>query len=230
MTGQRAGGVRIAVIDSGVHAQHPHVNGVAGGVAFDASGREHGDLVDRLGHGTAIAAAIRDQAPDAEIFAVKVFDRQLSTPIGHLVQAIEWAAREGMHIANLSLGTARREHAAALRAAIEIAIAHQLLVVAAREDDGVLYWPGCLEGVLPVQVDWTCSRREFRVVQVEGRAVVRASGLPREIPGVPPSRNLHGVSFAVANTTGCVARVIEGLTDRSLDAVLERIASRAEGS
>jgi len=216
-------GIRIAVIDSGVHAAHPHINGVAGGIAFDGDGRAHDDYVDRLGHGTAVAAAIRDQAPAADIFAVKVFDRALSTRIGQLVAAIEWAARERMDIANLSLGTPRAEHALALQAAVAIAAAHGTLLVAARDDEGVAYWPGSLAGVLPVQVDWRCERRQFRIVEVDGAAVVRASGLPREIPGVPPARNLHGVSFAVANATGFVARAMEGMKDRSLAAVIARL-------
>ena len=62
--------VRVAVIDSGVHASHPHVNGVAGGVGIDSEGHEHDDYVDRLGHGTAVAAVIREKAPDAAILAV----------------------------------------------------------------------------------------------------------------------------------------------------------------
>ena len=49
-------GVSVAIIDSGVNVPHPHLPGVAGGVAFDLAGVEHADVVDRLGHGTAAAA------------------------------------------------------------------------------------------------------------------------------------------------------------------------------
>jgi subtilisin family serine protease len=211
------------VIDSGVHAEHPHVGGVSGGVAFDVGGREHGDYVDRNGHGTAVAAAIRDLAPDAELFAVKVFDRLLSTTIDRLIAALEWASRSGMHVANLSLGTPRAEHEPVLRGAIDRAAAAGLIVVAARDDEGVRYLPGSLSGVVPVQVDWDCPRDEYRLVTIDGAIVVRASGLPREIPGVPPSRNLHGVSFAVANASAFVARVLEGADAVSLSAVMERL-------
>ena len=70
--------VRVVVIDSGVHASHPHVNGVSGGVGIDAAGGWHADFVDRLGHGTAVTAAIREKAPAAEILVAKVFDRELA--------------------------------------------------------------------------------------------------------------------------------------------------------
>ena len=216
-------GVRVAIVDSGVHASHPHVGAIAGGVAIDDEGRHHDDFVDRLGHGTAVAAAIREKAAEAELFAVKVFDRALSTSIASLVDGIEWAAQNGMHLVNLSLGTPRPEHEAALAAAIARAASANLLVVAAREDAGVRWLPGILAGVLPVEIDWALPRDSYRSALVDGVTVFYTSGFPREIPGVPPERNLHGISFAVANMTGHVARGIEGATDRSLASVIARL-------
>ena len=216
--------VRVAIIDSGVHASHPHVAGVAGGVAIDADDREHDDYVDRLGHGTAVAAAIREKAPDAALYAVRVFDRALSTRITTLVHAIDWAARAGMHLANLSLGTSKAEHAPVLREVIARAAAAGLIVVAAHDDEGARWLPGSLAGVLAVQLDWTCPRDEFRYAHVDGRTVFRASGYPRPIPGVPPERNLQGVSFAVANMTGFAARVRSG--HATLDALVDALVTR----
>jgi len=215
--------IRVAVIDSGVFADHPHVRGVAGGVAFDADGRQHVDFLDRLGHGTAVTAAIKEKAPDAEVFAVKVFDRSLSTNIGALIAAIDWAAASGMHVANLSLGTSRLEHAPALGDAVERAAAENLIIVSARDDDGVRWLPGSLPGVIHVQLDWTCPRDDYRVATVDGEIVFRASGFPRPIPGVEPARNLNGISFAVANMTGFVARAMSESSDRSLAGILEAI-------
>ncbi len=92
------------------------------------------------------------------------------------------------------------------------------------------YLPGAMTGALPVEVDWNCARGEHSIVQVDGVCVVRTSGLPRQIPGVPPDRNLHGVSFAVANATALAARAMEGATDRSLAGVLQRLAQAADSS
>jgi hypothetical protein len=44
---------------------------------------------------------------------------------------------------------------------------------------------------------------------VEDRAVIAASPFPRDIPGIPRERNVNGVSFAVANASGFVARALE---------------------
>jgi hypothetical protein len=198
--------VRVAVIDSGVHADHPHVQGVWGGVAIDEHGRTHGDYVDRLGHGTAVTAVIREKAPEAEIFAIKVFDRELAATGWALVAACEQARECGAHLVNLSLGTENRDHEPALIGAVDRLLLTGAKIVAAGEQDGKRWLPGSLTGVWPVLLDWSVPRDECRMTFTAGGAIAfRASGLPRPIPGVPPERNLKGMSFAVANVTGWLA-------------------------
>ena len=136
-------GVSVAVVDSGVNPAHPHVGRVAGGVRITLSGAEADDHIDRLGHGTAVFAAIQEKAPEAELFAVRVFDDRLRTSSRALVAAIDWAAERGIRVLNLSLGTLRREHAADLEAAVARLAASGGVVVAAAEDKGRRWWPGC---------------------------------------------------------------------------------------
>ncbi len=219
-------GVRIAIIDSGVHAGHSHVQGVAGGVAIGPDGTEHPDYIDRLGHGTAVAAAIKEKAPDAELFAVKVFDRTLATDVGVLVHAIDWAARSDIHLVNLSLGTARPQHERVLGDAVKRAMQAGVIVVAAGHDDGIRWLPGCLPGVVPVQVDWTCPRDRYRIATAsDGEVVFRTSGFPREIPGVPAALNLKGVSFAVANMSGFAARALETRSGASFEELVGMLSA-----
>jgi subtilisin family serine protease len=202
-------GVRIAVIDSGVHAEHPHVRGVAGGVAIREDGTLLEDYVDRLGHGTAVTAAIREKAPHAEILAIKVFWRALSTDIATLVRAIDEAADRGASLINLSLGTSRMQHRDLLEAAVARVRAKGALIVAANDDGGVRWLPGCLEQVVAVRADWACERDVYGIEFVEDRPMLSTSPYPRGIPGVSRERNVNGVSFAVANATGFVARALE---------------------
>ena len=197
----------MAVVDSGIHDTHPHVQGISGGASFGLAGEASGDLVDRLGHGTAVAAAIRDHAPDAELLAVKVFDRTLATSGQALVAAILWSASEHVSLINLSLGTTNADHEAALAAAVRDASIHGSIVVAAAPQEGQRWLPGALEGVIGVELDWECERDRCEVSLLpDGNLRFRASGYPRPIPGVPASRNLRGPSFAVANATGLLAR------------------------
>ena len=202
--------VRVAIIDSGVHADHPHVGGVAGGVGIDAAGRAHGDYIDRLGHGTAVTAVLREKAPHAEIFAVKVFDTELAATAEALVAACDWVARHRIDIVNMSLGTRNGEHERALSGAVARLRATGAMIVAAGEQEGVRWLPGALPEVLGVMLDWSLPREEVKLGRgADGRLVFSASGFPRPIPGIPPDRNLMGLSFAVANATGMLAALLE---------------------
>lgn len=206
--------VRVAVVDSGVHPGHPHVGEVDAGVSFDAAGVAGHDTVDRLGHGTAVAAAIREKAPDAAIVPVKVFDRELRATADALVAAVEWAAATGADIINLSLGTTNPGHRERLGRALVQAVRAGAVLVAASEDDGTVWLPGSLPLAVGVGLDWACPRDEAQVLVSQEGAVrqvrARASGYPRPIPGVPPERNLKGISFAVANVSGLLARYLAG--------------------
>lgn len=204
-------GLRVAVIDSGLHPAHPHIGGAAEtGAAFDLEGRPSADSVDRLGHGTAVAAAIREKAPDVTLVPVKVFDRELRTTADALVAAIDWSIAAGVDLVNLSLGTTNADHRLRLGEALVRAARADVPIVAAAEHDGVVWYPGSLPLAVGVSLDWTCPRDEARVeVTQEGairRLRVTASGYPRPISGVPPERNLKGISFAVANVTGLLCR------------------------
>jgi hypothetical protein len=199
--------VRVAIIDSGVHAAHPHVQGVAGGVGIDDHGHIHADYVDRLGHGTAVTAVIREKAPEAEILSIKVFDRELTAAGTALVAALQWARAAGAHIVNLSLGTTNPEHERALADEVDAATTAGIVVVAAAPEPGRRWLPGALSGVVGVTLDAAIPRDTCRLLTTtDDRIVVAASGYPRPIPGVPPERNLKGLSFAVANATGLMAQ------------------------
>jgi subtilisin family serine protease len=202
--------MKIAVIDSGIHPGHPHVGEIAGGVEITVTG-EGNDAIDRLGHGTAVAGAIREKMPNAELYAVKVFDRRLRANVGVILRALAWCMEHRMDVVNLSLGTENPDHRPAFVEAIG-----DLLVVSAA---GAL--PGTLPAVIGVGPDPDCPRDVFRYHD----GMFYASPYPRPIPGVSVDRNLHGASFAVANMTGLVARVLQ---NSSRQAIRETLISHAE--
>ena len=95
-------GSHVAVVHSGVHAAHPHVNGVAGGFGFCRDGREQADYIDRLG--TARRSGRREgAAPTPMVRRENIFDESLAAR-RPLPQAID--GRRGTRgRVNLSLGT-----------------------------------------------------------------------------------------------------------------------------
>ncbi|MGI9627059.1 MAG: S8 family serine peptidase [Longimicrobiales bacterium] len=224
LAGLTGRGVAVAIIDSGVNGDHPHVEHVAGGVRIELSGECTDDFVDRLGHGTAVFAAIQEKAPASKLHAVRVFDDKLSTSTRALVSAIDWAAEKSVTLANLSLGTPKAGHAEPLAEAVARLGAGGGVVVAAAESDGQRWWPGSLNTTIGVVMDPGCPRD---CVELRGDSFA-ASPYPRPIPGVPPERNLNGISFAVANVTGLLARLLEGVQGpHTAEGILERFRDAA---
>ena len=203
--------IRIGIIDSGVNLGHPHIGNVAGGVTICSNSDTLSQgFQDRLGHGTAVAALIHHRAPEAELFAVKVFDQALSTDLTTLLSAIDWCLSHQMDLINLSLGTTNNEHRCAIEAAVARTRAAGGIIVSAAEIDGVPALPGCLSGVIGVQSDPTKAPGELGEISLQGRTVITAAPWAREIPGVPREKNLYGISFAVAHVTAAVARSWSG--------------------
>ena len=219
-------GVRIAIIDSGVAVGHPHVGGVSGGTSL--VGDDANDVADRLGHGTAVLAAIHERAPGAALVPVRVLDRRLATSARILARAIEWAVDDGAQLVNLSLGTLNAEHVPLFRASLDVAMERGVVVVSAREHEGARWYPGSMDGALGVVASMGAPRHGVGVSGTPSGRVVEASPYPRPVAGVPVERNLSGVSFAVANATGLLALALEaGAPRNSTQALLAWIAERA---
>lgn len=222
--------VRVGIIDSGVNPAHPHVGGVAGGIRISPNRDDRAsDYLDYLGHGTAVAGAIREKAPDAELYAIKVFDRALTTNIEVIIKAIDWCVENHIDAINLSLGTVNFEHRKSIEAVVARANRNGCVIVAAREMTGQPSLPGCLSSVVGVLADFECPRDRYSVSRIDDAAVFIASAYPREIPGVPREHNLHGISFAVANMTGFVARAREHAPQTSVVDLKRLLVEQSKG-
>ncbi|WP_344618199.1 type VII secretion-associated serine protease mycosin [Dactylosporangium salmoneum] len=133
-------GVIVAVIDSGVDAEHPDLAGqVLPGIDLVEPGSNNGGKVDPVGHGTTVAGLIagsnRDKsgvegiAPGAKVLPIRVLDKanKYDDP-GIVAQAVRWAVDHGAGVINLSLGGALRSEAIA--ESLAYAAAHDVVVVA----------------------------------------------------------------------------------------------------
>lgn len=220
----------MGIADSGVNLRHPHVGNVAGGVDLRLQqGRIHRgeDYQDALGHGTAVTATIRRNAPDAKLYAIRIFRRRLATHIEVLLGAIDWAAERGLDLLNLSLGTTNPEHRAVLEAATRRAQERGLIVVAAAEANGVPSLPGALPTVMGVLADAGLEGHRYYCRLENARLLFVASPWARELPGLARERNLHGISLAVANLTGIAARRLARSRPRSVAELRELLCLEA---
>jgi hypothetical protein len=203
-------GVRVAVVDTGINAAHSHVQRVAGGVhiriAADGGASFADQFQDCIGHGTAVAGVIRAYAPNAELYAVKVFEGRLVAHAKAVAEGIRWAARQRMDVINLSLGTWNAAHGDLLRAACAAAQSSEAIIVAAAADGQAgNFFPASLPDVIAVAGDEQLEWGEYQ--EGDRSCCLRAHPSPRPLPGRPPWRNLHGNSFATAQISGLAARV-----------------------
>lgn len=185
--------VGVAIIDSGVHPAHPHVRDIAAGRSF-VPGEDPEEYLDYLGHGTAVAGAVCEKGAPLRLYIAKVFQRRLVTSIDVLLAALDWSLEQPVQIVNLSLATTNEAHREAFATRVATAAERGIQIVSPKSG-----LPGSLPGVVGVTIDDTLPRDRCN-------AEFAACGWPRPIPGQPQERNLYGISFAVANVTGCLAR------------------------
>lgn len=197
--------VKIAVIDSGINPVHSHIQNVYGGISIlvgsDGYLEYDDNYQDFLGHGTAVAAAILDEAPYCELYAIRIFHNELTTYPTVLCAAIKWAIEQGVDIINLSLGFSSTHEK--LRQLCNRARQNGIFLVAAYDQQrGILYPAQYKESVIAVSAG-PYRRGEYNYV---GDNCYQASGHPRELIEKKEVYNLHGHSFAAARYSGILAK------------------------
>lgn len=213
---------RCVVIDSGIHAAHPHVGRVASAVTVTAGSGEPriaDGAPDRIGHGTAVAAAILDHAPETELHVVRVFDDKPSAGIARVLAALHHALGLRPRVVNLSLAVAGAAGATELLPAFRRAAEAGVLIVLPRRDEGAPSRLAGLPASVAVEADWRRDRKDVLFGRLGGAPAAIASPFPRPAPGLPRDRNLRGISFAAANAAGVLlSRLpeIPNLFDRDL--------------
>ncbi len=203
--------MNIAIIDSGVNPRHSHVGGSVDGLSLhvntDGEVRERSDFSDSIGHGTAIAGIIRKRAPDVSILAIRIFHETLSAPLSLLTAALQRAIEPNTRIIHLSLGTVVDESVEPLMELCQKAIRHNLVIVAAARNPQDRVYPSTFDSVIGVCQDKKCD--ESNIVRYAHSPIeFGAYGYSRELPGVPKEFNFRGGSFAAAQVTGRVARLL----------------------
>lgn len=110
--GSTGAGVRIAIIDSGVEDGHPRVGAIAGAVSVEPDPSDpnaftyvDGPHEDLVGHGTACAGIIRELAPEAQIFSVRVLGSNLRGKGSVFLAGVRWALDHDIHVVNMSLSS-----------------------------------------------------------------------------------------------------------------------------
>jgi serine protease len=125
----KGSGVKVGIIDTGIDVDHPALRGAyRGGYDF-----VHNDSIpddeSSGGHGTFVAGVVLQVAPEAEIYALKIFGKEDFFETSDLVRAIDWAIAHHLDVLNMSFALETQFDNA--RRALDRAEAAGIIVVAA---------------------------------------------------------------------------------------------------
>ncbi|MGW3402322.1 S8 family peptidase [Streptomyces zhihengii] len=226
-------GTKVAVLDTGVDAEHPDLKGRVS-AAEDFTGSAGPD--DRRGHGTHVISTVggsgaasggrnKGVAPGADLISGKVLDDSGSGATSWIIAGMQWAVDQKADVVSMSLGSIEPTDCTDPMsvAAQALAKAHEntLFVVAAGNTgpgSGTVSSPGCAPGVLTVgAVDRDDSTAPF---SSRGPAIVTRTLKPEiAAPGVAISaaaaggrgvhayRAMSGTSMATPHVAGAAAVV-----------------------
>ncbi|MGW6827258.1 type VII secretion-associated serine protease mycosin [Streptomyces massasporeus] len=253
----KGGGITVAVLDTGVEADHPDLAGnVLTGRDLVGFGAEPGDrawarhgtamagIIAGHGHGPGNADGVLGIAPEAKILPVRVIledgdssrAKARSTRGNALAEGIRWAADHGADVINLSLGddSASAHPEPSEDQAVQYALKKGVVVVASAGNGGEkgdhISYPAAYPGVIAATaVDRAGTRASFSTRR--WYATVSAPGV--DVVIADPDRKYYegwGTSAAAAFVSGAAALVKAahpGLAPAQIKSLLEDTARNA---
>ncbi|MEU5261160.1 S8 family serine peptidase [Amycolatopsis sp. NPDC021455] len=255
--GLTGAGTTVAVVDTGIDAEHPDLAGKTVAAA-DFSGE--GDVADHHGHGTHVASIIggtgaasggryKGVAPDAKLVVAKVFDASGEGDTAQVMAGIDWAVEQGAKIVNLSLGAGVSDGYDPLSQQIDTLSAKTgtLFVVAAGNagpGERTVTTPGSASSALTVgaldrdnTLAWFSSRGpRLRDAAVKpeisapgvGIAAARAAGTSLGSPVDDFYTRASGTSMATPHVAGAAAILLQQHPGLSGEALKNTLVSTAK--
>lgn len=234
--GATGAGVRVAIIDSGVEADHPALEGCVdrdGGVALALS--TEGEVVetpgphdDAFGHGTACAGIVHGLAPGARITSVRVLGAGLSGRSEVFLHGLAWAIARRFDVINLSLGTRRRDWALPFYELCDEAYFRGCFLVTAANNIVRPTFPSLYSSVVSVASNLTADPARFHY-NPQPPTEFLARGIDVDVAWKDGSRiRSTGNSYAAPHIAGVAARVLSkhpALRPFQLKAVLAATAA-----
>ncbi len=214
----RGKGIEVAVIDSGIDASHPQLDGrVSRGCTVAKNNRgeivirevEAGKNRDGYGHGTAVAGIIADLAPAARLVSVKVLDDYNSCTGDVLIAGLKWALDQNIRLLNMSLTTSKPADIQKLFPLCERAYVQNSIIVAAKRNFGDLGCPAMFSSVISVDREEYVEKlrvhyRPYNMIEFDARGTQIKVLAPGGGYGIQT-----GTSFATPHVCGMVALLLE---------------------
>ncbi len=235
--------VVVAVLDTGIDANHPALapNILPNGVnmvdnTFDQ--RDVGNVLDddgdgqideMVGHGTHIAGAILQVAPDASILPIKVLNSDGVGDAFFVTSGIFYAVEQGADVINLSLGSTFDSRA--IQDAIDFASGEGVVIVAAVGNGNTaepVEYPASLDSVISVAaLDADSNKAEYSNFNSQVDISAPGSDVASSYPD-GHFATASGTSMATSIVTGSIALVLDRQPAIGPDAVELILTSTAD--
>lgn len=237
----------IAVLDTGVQADHPDLKGrVLAGRNFVPS-TPNNNAADDNGHGTWVAGIIAANANDAygiagiswtdKILPVKIMNANGTGSTADLIDGIYWAADEGAEVINMSVGGF--PYLSSVQNAVNYAWGKGSILVGAAGNNNreERFYPASLTNVISVsatQVNDEFSNWSSYGPAVDVSAPGSSVGTTNCTATICPNRSwgahtyISGTSFATPNVAGVVALMLAEYPERSPAWVVDRLISTVD--
>lgn len=246
-------GVTVAVIDSGIDADHPAFaattirnpwnafSGEAGHIAAEDAGNGEdddgdGSIDEMTGHGTHVAGIVAQIAPNAAIMPIKALDSDGVGQAFYLARAMYRALDQNADVINLSLGSTQ-DTRIVRDAATDATSAGVFLAAAAGNSGGSDFpeYPATLDSVFGVAAtDSQDNRTEFTSLHssldlsAPGLGVV--SAFPADQPPLSPLGSNYALWSGTSMSTPWVAGAAALLLERNPGWTPTRIGERLQAS
>jgi subtilisin family serine protease len=232
-------GLRVAIVDSGVEADHPAVGGrLVESVAVERRGDEWTVVpappADVVGHGTACAGIVHALAPEADLVSIRVLGADNRGNGGAFATGLLWAIEaSGASVVNLSLSSRSDALFGPLHELADEAYFRNVLLVSAANNVSIASYPSLFAAVvsvaahdLPAADTWYYNPRppvEFG-----------AYGLNVDVAWRDGSRMVvTGNSFAAPHIAGYATRIRAahpGITPFEVKSILAATADNPHGA
>lgn len=228
-------GVKVAVIDSGIEADHPAVQGVQGyvsitetpeGMVYDTA--PHSDV---YGHGTACAGIIRSFAPECELYSVRVLGPTLMGRGNIFAAGVRWAIDNGMNVCNMSLGTTKKDFFGILHELTDLAYFRNTMLITAANNMPRPSFPSVYASVIAVASHEVQDAYHY-YYNPHPPVEFGAYGIDVHVPWKAGAWiTATGNSFAAPHIAGLVTRILAnhpGLTVFEMKSILRVLATNSQ--
>jgi subtilisin len=212
--GSTGKGVKVAVVDSGIEADHPAIDGQVKGylsirenddgtLTFDTEPHE-----DLFGHGTACAGIIRSFAPDCELYSIRVLGRMLLGRASTFAAGLRWAIENGMDVCNMSLGTTKPEFFSVFHELADLAYFRRVMLVTAANNNPVPSFPSVYASVISVA---SHDQKDEDIVYYNPDPPVEFGGLGIDVRVPWKDKSwvtVTGNSFAAPHVAGLATKIL----------------------